>query len=101
MKTILLLFVTTITFFSEAQILETKPKFDPTKSQGSATKSAEFTVQCMGDINTPTADLKWRPTLVYKPLKKDHFGPDDALIKSIKAQKMIDKSIIENNKIAS
>lgn len=96
MKTNLLLIVllglSELVGVCNAQVVETKPKLDASKSSGTASKSSEFTIQCVGEINPPpSADLKWRPTLVNRCFKKEHHGPDYELIQKQKQEKLLMK----------
>ncbi len=72
---------------------EKKIKLDESKKLGSATKSQEFTLQCIGEINTPSTDLKWRPILNTKCIAREPKIPDYEMIEKIKE----DKSFIKKN----
>ena len=76
-----------------------KLKLDENKKLGSATKSQVFTLSCLGSLNTPTADLKWKPILSTKYKSFEPQEPNFELIKKIKAEKFISKQgQIQNNK---
>jgi len=83
---------------------EQKTTLDESKKLGSATKSEMFTLQCLGEVNTPSADLKWKPILTIKKFKS--FRPqaqDYELIKQIKSEKLIIKQqdISDNSESSS
>lgn len=65
-----------------------KPTIDPSNKLGSAIKSQEFTLVCSGEVNTPSADLKWLPTLSNKYISHEPESPDAELIEKIKAEKL-------------
>ncbi|MBP7809040.1 MAG: T9SS type A sorting domain-containing protein [Bacteroidia bacterium] len=74
-----------------------KPKIDDSNKLGSATKSQEFTLQCAGEINTISADLKWLPTLTNKCVGRNHSIPDQEAI-----EKMInEKTLLKQNQSAN
>ena len=58
---VLLAFIGLSAFAQEQKIV-----LDESKKLGAATKSEMFTLQCLGELNTPTADLKWKPILTNK-----------------------------------
>lgn len=69
-----------------------KPKPDERKiSSGSAVKSAAFTLQCAGEIHTPSTDLKWRPLLTTPCVVREPKIPDHEKIERIKAEKTFAK----------
>lgn len=72
-----------------SQSLERKPKLNDQDKLGSATKSQEFTLQCVGEINTPSTDLKWRPTLTNKCVGRKHSIPDEELIEKMVHEKTL------------
>ncbi len=78
-----------------------KPILDPANKEGSAIKSAEFTLKCAGEITTPSADLKWRPGLITKCIGKEHSFPEEELIKKMKAEKTALKLASSQNKYSA
>ena len=79
-----------------------KVKLDESKKLGSATKSPILTLKCLGEINTPTADLKWRPILANKCIAREPKVPDYELIEKMKEEKLIlrqqqNKNIVNDN----
>ena len=78
---------------------EQKLKLDESRKLGSAEKSQTFSLQCQGEINTPTADLKWRPILTTKCIAREPKEPDEELIEKIKAEKLIlkQKQVLNKN----
>lgn len=84
--TCLVLFFTT--FYSlKSQTFEKKPSINSAKSIGTAVKSAEFTMQCVGETNTQSKDLKWLPILTNKCVAHEPRIPDEELIEKIKKEK--------------
>ncbi len=77
---------------------EKKMVIDQSKKLGSATKSEKYSVERRGEINTPSADLKWRPILTKKIVSFEPQSPDAELIERIKAQKLIIKQQQAQNK---
>jgi hypothetical protein len=81
-----------VSFNAFAQNVQ-KPTIDSSNKLGSAIKSQVFTLHCAGEINTPSADLKWLPTLTNKCVGRHHSIPDQELI-----EKMIDeKTLLKKN----
>ncbi len=72
---------------SIAQNNLTKPLLDETKKLGSAIKSQEYTLTRTGEINSPSADLKWLPTLTTKCVGHDHNQPNKELIEKMVQEK--------------
>ena len=67
-------------------------KPDQSKIAGSATKSEIFATPCKGSVNTPSADLKWKPILTKKIQSSEPEAPDHEKIEKIKAEKLLLKS---------
>ncbi len=67
---------------------EQKIKLDESKKLGTATKSQIFTIQCLGEINTPTVDLKWRPILTTKCVEREPKVPNYERIEKLKEEKL-------------
>lgn len=85
--TLLLAFIGLSTFSQEQKIM-----LDESKKLGSATKSEMFTIECSGEVNTPSADLKWKPILTKKVYKSFRPKvPDYELIEQIKSEKLLIK----------
>jgi hypothetical protein len=80
-----LLAIIGLSVFSQEQ----KIKLDESKKLGSATKSQIFTMECLGEINTVTADLKWRPILTNICFVREPRVPDYEMLEKIKAEKLI------------
>jgi hypothetical protein len=64
-------------------------KSGESQRMGDANKSALITTPCMGELNTPTADLKWRPILTKKIVAFEPKVPDEELIEKIKSEKLL------------
>ena len=77
---------------------EQKGILDLSKKIGSATKSQMFTLQCLGEISTPTADLKWKPILARKYIALEPKVPNFEMIEEMKIEKLKQKKI-SNKKI--
>lgn len=93
--TIILLAFIGLSAFSQVQ----KIKLDESKKLGSATKSPIFTMECLGEINTSTADLKWRPILTNKCIAREPKVPDYEIIEKMKEEKLkLKQQEIQNNK---
>lgn len=67
----------------------TRIKLDESKKLGSAMKSPRYTAVCVGEVNTPSTDLKWRPILTKKVTAFEPKNPDEELIERIKAEKLL------------
>ncbi len=59
---------------------------------GSATKSAEFQAQFVGEIHTPSADLKWKPILSHRAIEHEAENEE---VERIKEQKALLKLQVE------
>lgn len=80
---VLLAFIGLSAFAQEQKIV-----LDESKKLGAATKSEMFTLQCLGELNTPTADLKWKPILTNKCISFEPKSPNYELIEQIKTEKL-------------
>lgn len=88
MKKITCLVLFCATFYSlKSQTFEKKPSINSAKSIGTAVKSAEFIMQCVGETNTQSKDLKWLPILTNKCVAHEPRIPDEELIEKIKKEK--------------
>lgn len=70
---------------------EGKIKLDVNKKLGSAHKSQEYTLQCRGEIHTPSTDLKWRPVLNTKCISREPQIPGFEEIEKMKEEKLLFK----------
>ena len=97
------LFLTTLIAFIGLSVFaqEQKIMLDESKKLGSATKSQMFTLQCLGELNTPTSDLKWRPVLTTKCIAREPKAPDYELIEKTKEDKLILKQKNQNKNVNS
>ncbi len=84
-----------ITFSSLAQNFDKKIRLDESKKIGSAIKSQEQTLPCLGERKTPTTDLKWRPILTNNFISNEPKIPDQELIEKI----IEEKTTLKNKKI--
>jgi len=84
-----------------AQNTVIKPKLDESNKLGSATKSAEFTLQRSGETNTTSADLKWLPILTNKCTPRVHQIPGQEEIAQMKKEKTLLKQNQSLNKTAN
>ena len=78
MKTIFIQFAI-VAFLSThlfAQSSEKRPLLDEKNKSGTAIRSQQFSLQCVGETNTQSADLKWLPTLTNKCVGRTHTIPD-------------------------
>lgn len=69
------------------QTPEAKMKLDESKIVGTATKSSALTLQCQGEINPVSTDLKWRPILTNKCIAHEPKVPNEDLIEKMKETK--------------
>ncbi len=76
---------------------EDRVRLDVQESQGSAIKSRQFTLECLGEINTPSTDLKWRPILNTVCIAREPKMPDYEMIKKIKEAKTEVKEKMKGN----
>lgn len=60
-----------------------KPVLNTNDKDGTAQKSAEFTLVRSGESNTQSTDLKWLPILSNKCIGREHHIPDEEKIKKI------------------
>ncbi|HNZ42196.1 MAG TPA: T9SS type A sorting domain-containing protein [Bacteroidales bacterium] len=97
MKKIFSILVFTAWFVLNIHGQEQKPKLDESDKIGSSSKSAMFTAECMGLVNNPGTDLKWRPVLAQKPVSFRPETPNKEFIKKAKAEKMKQKALTVNN----
>lgn len=77
---------------------EQKSILDLSKKIGNATKSQMYTLQCLGEVSTPTADLKWKPILARKYIALEPKVPNFEMIEEMKIEKLNEKKI-SNKKI--
>lgn len=91
-------FVSLFSLSTLAQNSERKPIIDESKKIGSATKSQELTIQCVGETNTKSTDLKWLPILTNKCVARKPKSDYDVLIEQIKKEKTLLKQNSIQNK---
>ncbi|MEI7980577.1 MAG: T9SS type A sorting domain-containing protein [Bacteroidota bacterium] len=73
-------------------------KNEGTKTMGAASHSSQFTVSCKGLVNNPSVDLQWRPIITPAPII--HGSDETPLVRQLKAERMLQKLQLENNKSA-
>jgi hypothetical protein len=91
-------FISLFSLSTLAQNFERKPIIDESKKIGSAIKSHEFAIQCVGETNTKSTDLKWLPILTNKCVARKPKSNDDVLIEQIKKEKTLLKQNSIQNK---
>ncbi len=89
MKTKSLLFIPTLSFLWVTTFGQSpKMQIDENKKNGSVTASQLMISECLGEINTPSADLKWKPILTNKCVAFEPKEPNEELIEKVKAEKL-------------
>ena len=88
----IVLFVTFVAFWSSISAQYQKPIVNAGLSEGTGTKSEVYTIECLGEVNMPSANLSWKPTLHNRNVRVKHSNPYEAIIDSIGAAKRKDAS---------
>ena len=83
------LFMSILTFLGITTFAQdAKMQLDEHNKNGSTSPSQLMISECLGEINTPSTDLKWKPILTNKFVSFEPKELDEELIEKIKIEKL-------------